>query len=76
MAVCRFGPDGCIDRPVVCVALSEGCICFPDDREQLLCLHHAMRSTPLGTIEALYLVDDSPFVERVLGERFTLSRPR
>lgn len=33
------------------VALSHGCICYPDDRVQALCCHHAERITPLGSID-------------------------
>lgn len=35
---------------VVHVALSNGCVGRPDDREQDLCLHHALRAMPHGTM--------------------------
>jgi hypothetical protein len=41
---CRFG-DG---EAVAVVALERGCIAYPDDREQALCLHHLFRARPLG----------------------------
>jgi hypothetical protein len=48
---CRF----CQDNAVVKVYLSKGCICYPDDHEQDLCIQHLKRATPLGTME---LVED------------------
>lgn len=42
---CRF--DG--SPAVVRVEMDEGCVCFPDDREQLLCAQHAINSEPLGS---------------------------
>lgn len=44
---CRF----CGDPAIVHVALSKGCACYPDDREQWLCAHHEWKSTPLGSFE-------------------------
>jgi hypothetical protein len=41
---CRFG-DG---EAVAVVALDRGCIAYPDDTEQALCLHHFARARPLG----------------------------
>jgi hypothetical protein len=41
---CRFG-DG---EAVAVVALDRGCVAYPDDREQALCLHHLFRSQPRG----------------------------
>jgi hypothetical protein len=35
--------------------LSAGCVCYPVDREQALCMQHIVRATPLGTME---LTDD------------------
>jgi hypothetical protein len=44
---CRFG-----DGPAVAVfELDAGCACFPDDRWQALCTQHAMRASPLGSME-------------------------
>jgi hypothetical protein len=48
---CRFGDGEAIAR----FSLPGGCIAFPEDREQALCLHHAMRATPL---DGMYLVAD------------------
>jgi hypothetical protein len=36
---CRFGDGEAIYR----VAVPDGCLCYPDDREQDLCLHHYHR---------------------------------
>lgn len=47
MSLCRF----CDDPAVVKVALSDGCFCFPADREQLLCAQHYVGATPLGSME-------------------------
>jgi hypothetical protein len=44
-------------------------MCFPDDREQSLCVHHALRATPLGSFE---LIEDYT-VEKVL-ENLLLGR--
>lgn len=43
---CRF----CSTEPIARAAFDQGCFCYPDDREQDLCLHHYMRATPLGTM--------------------------
>lgn len=42
---CRFG-DG---EAAVRVKMDKGCACYPDDREQLLCFHHASESEPIGS---------------------------
>jgi hypothetical protein len=55
-------------------ALDEGCLAKPDDRQQDLCLHHAMRSTPCGTIELLEVYERSPFVLGILARRYELMR--
>lgn len=49
--VCRF----CSSEAVGKFSMSHGCYCHPDDREQLLCTHHAMKATPLGD---MVLVED------------------
>jgi hypothetical protein len=41
---CRFNDS----EAVAVFAMSEGCVCFPDDREQALCMQHIVRATPLG----------------------------
>jgi hypothetical protein len=45
--LCRFqcGPA------VAVFEMSAGCICYPADREQALCMQHIVRATPLGTME-------------------------
>jgi hypothetical protein len=48
---CRFG-DG---EAVALITLDRGCVAYPDDREQALCLHHLVRAQPLG---GLYLTRD------------------
>jgi hypothetical protein len=49
MPHCRFGDGEAIGR----FALSDGCVAFPEDREQDLCWHHARRATPLGSFELI-----------------------
>lgn len=47
---CRF-----CGRPAIArFYLSRGCVCYPDDREQDLCLHHAVRATPIGSFELIW----------------------
>lgn len=50
MTYCRFKDlnDRHTDPVVVRVALSEGCLCFPNDKEQDLCAYHFDKATPLG----------------------------
>jgi len=65
---CRFG---CQDTAVGVFILPAGCICFPDDKEQILCLHHAMRSTDYDGIWIKNLVTDLPEFERgILARRY------
>lgn len=45
----------CGDPAVARFEMSRGCVVFPDDRSQYLCLHHIVRATPLGGME---LVED------------------
>jgi hypothetical protein len=44
---CRFGDD----EAVGLLKLDAGCVAYPGDREQYLCVHHALRATPLGGME-------------------------
>jgi hypothetical protein len=44
---CRFDHRAPADA---IYALSDGCLCYPDDREQALCRQHIDRATPLGTM--------------------------
>jgi hypothetical protein len=46
---CRFGDD----EAVGLFRLDEGCVAYPSDREQYLCVHHALRATPLGGMELI-----------------------
>ena len=47
---CRFDDD----FPVVAkVKLSDGCRCYPDDHEQLLCAQHLNDCDPFGTVEVI-----------------------
>lgn len=46
---CRF----CGSPAVVLVAMSEGCVCYPDDREQFLCRQHEWKSEPIGSFEVI-----------------------
>jgi hypothetical protein len=41
MAMCRFCSDPVFE-------LSAGCVCYPDDRYQALCMQHVIKATPLG----------------------------
>jgi len=56
---CRF----CKDEAIARAGFSDGCFCYPNDREQDLCLHHYMRATPLG--------DMSMIEDYSIGETFT-----
>jgi hypothetical protein len=47
----------CGDPAAAVFALPQGCVVYPDDREQALCVHHALRATPLGD-EGMTLVRD------------------
>jgi len=47
----------------------EGCICFPNDREQDLCGQHVMRDGMNGDNVELILVYDVGFYKMFLGER-------
>jgi hypothetical protein len=46
---CRFG-DG---EAAAHVSVPGGCVCYPDDREQDLCLQHLSRCTPLDGLKVL-----------------------
>lgn len=50
-AMCRFD-DG--NYAVGRFAFSDGCVCYPDDKEQDLCIQHVVKSTPLGSFECLH----------------------
>ena len=45
---CRFVHNS---AAVAIFTFSRGCICFPDDREQALCIQHIVGATPLGSME-------------------------
>lgn len=44
---CRF----CSSPAVAIFTMTEGCLCYPDDRQQALCMQHILRATPLGTMD-------------------------
>lgn len=48
-------------------ALSHGCVCFPEDREQDLCLQHAHDCGFLGTVEPIkiYSLADWKLLRRI-----------
>ena len=52
--VCRF--DG--SPAVIEVALSAGCLVYPDDRTQHLCAQHSDRMTALGSSHVLWDIDE------------------
>jgi len=54
---CRFTDGEAVAR----FALDKGCFCYPDDREQDLCLHHIVKATPLGGMKLIvdYTLDGS-----------------
>ena len=60
MPDCRF----CGEPAVAHYAMSAGCICYPNDREQDLCAQHENRATPLGR---MVMVEDY-----VLGEDYVM----
>jgi hypothetical protein len=43
---CRF----CGDPAVAVFALDRGCLCYPEDREQALCMQHVVRASPAGSM--------------------------
>lgn len=47
--ICRF----CDDFAVGLFEMSDGCVCFPEDREQWLCMQHALKATPLGSMRCI-----------------------
>jgi hypothetical protein len=48
--MCRF-----CDTPAVAhYALSKGCACYPDDREQDLCAQHEYKVEPIGTMMLMW----------------------
>lgn len=61
---CRF-EDG---EPVGLFELDAGCLVYPNDREQLLCLHHAMKASPRGRMAlVLDLTHNAMFTKRWKG---------
>ena len=47
---CRFAPQ-CSDSAVGRYDTPEGCVCLPEDREQDLCVQHAITAEPLGPFQ-------------------------
>lgn len=64
---CRFG---CREPAVATLATPRGCLCFPDDREQTLCLHHAMRATAPGASLIRYESEADGWVRDILAHRW------
>jgi len=56
LPLCRFG-DGY--TAVARYRFSDGCVCFPDDKEQDLCAQHASDSWPHGSMERILTYDPS-----------------
>ncbi len=57
---CRFGCG-----PAIAVfAMDRGCVCYPDDRQQALCMQHIVRATPLGRMTVVRdLTADAEFTK-------------
>lgn len=51
MADCRF----CGSPAVAVFSVPDGCSCYPDDREQALCMQHVVKRNPLGE---MILIED------------------
>lgn len=51
---CRF----CKSDAIAIVALSDGCACHPEDREQGLCPQHLSRATPRGSLAIVEWLDE------------------
>lgn len=47
---CRFGDSS---GAIAVWEMDEGCMCYPDDRVQSLCLHHTFRASPRGSMDLL-----------------------
>jgi hypothetical protein len=63
MKKCRM----CGDEAVAVFHFSRGCVCFPHDQEQALCLQHIIKAEPLGDMvfkQALKPADWEWFVGR------------
>ena len=50
---CRF----CAWVAVARFALPQGCACYPDDREQALCVQHVVNAEPIGAMELIEVLD-------------------
>ena len=61
---CRF----CSAPAAATYALDAGCLCYPEDREQALCVQHIIRATPLGAMRLLAVVNAAEYA--VLPARF------
>ena len=49
MSKCHF----CNSGAVAGFFMPEGCWCYPKDREQVLCMQHVIKATPLGGMELI-----------------------
>jgi hypothetical protein len=54
---CRF----CGDVAAARYALSAGCLCYPDDREQDLCVQHIIRASPRGSMQLVRILEPRLF---------------
>lgn len=51
---CRF----CGAVGVARVVLDRGCVCYPADREQVLCMQHVVGAAPVGGMVLVAVLDD------------------
>lgn len=50
---CRF----CATPAIAQFAMDRGCACYPNDRQQDLCVQHIISAEPLGSMELSQLYD-------------------
>jgi hypothetical protein len=54
---CRF----CAAPAVAVYAMDRGCACYPEDREQSLCIQHIVSATPRGKMELKGVLDHAAY---------------
>lgn len=54
MPKCHFPHDA---EEVATLRFDQGCICYPHDRLQHLCLQHARDTTPIGVARLIAVLD-------------------
>jgi hypothetical protein len=47
MTKCRF----CDDEAVAVFDMPRGCVCYPEDRQQSLCMQHIVKANTIGGME-------------------------